>query len=47
MAKRNKKTNPMLVALIQNLKKKANENDAPIWKDIATRLEKSLKNYIF
>lgn len=45
MAKRNKKTNPMLVALIQNLKKKANENDAPIWRDIALRLEKPSRNW--
>lgn len=45
MAKKNKKTNPMLIALIHNLKKKANENDAPIWKDIALRLEKPSRNW--
>ena len=44
MVKRNIKTNPALTSLIQNLKKQANENNAPIWKDIAKRLEKSLKN---
>jgi large subunit ribosomal protein L18e len=44
MVKRNVKTNPILISLIQNLKKQANENNAPIWKDIAIRLEKSLKN---
>ena len=45
MAKRNTKTNPMLIALIHELKKQANENDVPIWKDIALRLEKSSKNW--
>ena len=40
MARQVKKTNPMLISLIQDLKKKAYENDAPIWKDIARRLEK-------
>ena len=45
MAKKNKKTNPMLIALIHELKKEANENDAPIWKDIALRLEKPLRNW--
>jgi large subunit ribosomal protein L18e len=44
MVKRNVKTNPALTSLIQNLKKQASENNAPIWKDIAKRLEKSLKN---
>jgi len=45
MTKKNNKTNPMLVSLIHELKKNANENDAPIWKDIAIRLEKPLKNW--
>jgi len=45
MAKNNTKTNPTLIALIQELKKQANENDAPIWKDIASRLEKSSRNW--
>jgi len=45
MAKRNYKTNPVLINLIHELKKQANENDAPIWKDIATRLEKPLNNW--
>jgi large subunit ribosomal protein L18e len=45
MAKITKKTNPILIALIQDLKKKSFENDAPIWKDIATRLERSSKNW--
>ena len=45
MTRRVKKTNPMLISLIQDLKKKAYENDAPIWKDIALRLEKPLRNW--
>ena len=45
MAKKNDKTNPQLKDLIQNLKKHASENDAQIWKDIAFRLEKPLKNW--
>jgi len=45
MTKKNNKTNPVLINLIHELKKQANENDAPIWKDIAVRLEKSLKNW--
>ena len=35
MAKITKKTNPMLIGLIQELKKQSNENDVQIWKDIA------------
>jgi large subunit ribosomal protein L18e len=45
MAKKLKKTNPILIELIQDLKKKSYENEAPIWKDIALRLEKSSKNW--
>ena len=45
MAKKIKKTNPRLIALIQDLKKQAYENDAPIWKDIALRLEKPSRNW--
>ncbi len=45
MAKKIVKTNPMLVSLIHELKKNASENDAPIWKDIALRLEKPLNNW--
>ncbi|HDO19281.1 MAG TPA: 50S ribosomal protein L18e [Thermoplasmatales archaeon] len=40
-----KKTNPSLIHLIQELKKKAHENDAPIWRDIAERLERPLRNW--
>lgn len=45
MAKKNTKTNPILKALIHELKKQANENDAPIWKDIALRLERPSRNW--
>jgi large subunit ribosomal protein L18e len=45
MSKKNNKTNPILISLINELKKQANENDAPIWKDIAKRLEKPLRNW--
>ena len=45
MVKQMKKTNPILISLIQDLKKKAFENDAPIWKDIALRLEKPSRNW--
>jgi large subunit ribosomal protein L18e len=40
-----RKTNPILLSLIQNLKKNSYEHDAPIWKDIALRLEKPSKNW--
>jgi large subunit ribosomal protein L18e len=45
MAIKTKKTNPMLISLIQDLKKLAAEKDAPIWKDIAIRLEKPSRNW--
>jgi large subunit ribosomal protein L18e len=35
-----KKTNELLISLITDLKKQSYENQAPIWKDIAKRLEK-------
>ncbi len=37
---KNKKTNPNLIQLIKELKRFSYENNAPIWKDIAKRLEK-------
>ncbi len=40
-----RKTNPQLVATIDNLKAMTRENDAAIWRDIALRLEKSKKNW--
>lgn len=35
-----KKTDPGVILLIEDLKKWSHENDAPIWRDIARRLEK-------
>jgi len=45
MARKTKKTNPRLLALIQDLKKNSSEKDVPIWKDVALRLEKPLSNW--
>jgi len=45
MSRKTIKTNPILITLIQDLKKHANENKAQIWKDIAIRLEKSSSNW--
>ena len=45
MAKKNKKTNPLLLDLLHELKKQSNENDVAIWKDIALRLEKPSRNW--
>ena len=45
MSKETKKTNPMLRALIADLRKKAHENEAPIWRDIAERLEGPARNW--
>ena len=40
-----RKTNPQINKLIKDLKGIARENSAPIWRDIAKRLEKPRKNY--
>jgi large subunit ribosomal protein L18e len=45
MEKKNMKTNPLLITLIQELKKQAYENDVAIWKDIALRLEKPSRSW--
>ncbi len=45
MSKPLKKTNPQLITLIQMLKKQAHEQEAPIWKDIAIRLQKPARNW--
>ncbi len=45
MARHIEKTNPALITLIEDLKKSSYENKAPIWKDIAERLEKPLRNW--
>jgi len=39
------KTNPNLVLLIRELKMLSNEHEAPIWRDIAKRLEKPRRNW--
>lgn len=40
-----KKDNPELIKIIHDLKVKARENDAKIWRDIAQRLEGPSSNY--
>jgi large subunit ribosomal protein L18e len=39
------KTNPALNGLISDLKAAGRENEAPIWRDIAIRLEKPSRNW--
>lgn len=39
------KTNPNLVELIKELKRFSYENKAPIWKDLAKRLEKPARSW--
>ncbi len=45
MAKKTEKTNPQLTELIGALKQSAREQQAPIWKELARRLEAPSKNY--
>jgi len=45
MSQTTKKTNPVLRSLILELKKTAHDNEAPIWRDIADRLEGPARNY--
>lgn len=45
MGPRCKKTNPNLVALIQHLKDVGRANEAPVWRDIALRLEGPMSNW--
>jgi len=40
-----KKVNPSLLGLIEDLKEASRKNKAPIWRDVALRLEKSRKNW--
>ena len=40
-----RKTNPRIPLLIDALKEKARSNDAPIWRDMAKRLETPGRNY--
>ncbi|VVB72290.1 50S ribosomal protein L18e [uncultured archaeon] len=39
------KTNPRIVRLIGDLKAASRENGAPLWRDVAKRLEKPRRNY--
>jgi len=41
-----KSTNPELVSVIRSLKKKARENNAPIWSDVANHLSSSRRRRI-
>ncbi len=43
--KKMKKTDPNLMGLISELKTVARENDAPIWRDVARRLEGPARNW--
>jgi large subunit ribosomal protein L18e len=45
LIKLTRKTNPKIVSLILTLKDRANIDAAPIWKDIAKRLEIPSRNY--
>lgn len=40
-----RKSNPVLVDLIAALKNSGRENEAPLWRDIALRLEKPSRNW--
>lgn len=39
------KSNPVLVGLISDLKNAGRENEAPLWRDIASRLEGPSRNW--
>lgn len=41
----NRKTNPLLIQLIKDLKRMSWVEEAPIWRDIAKRLDRPLKNW--
>jgi len=45
MGRRSKKTNPNLVTLIQHLKDASRVHEAPVWRDIALRLEGPMCNW--
>lgn len=44
---RTEKVNPSLLELIKDLREASYKNGAPIWKEVAERLEKSRKNWAF
>jgi large subunit ribosomal protein L18e len=39
------KSNPILISLIHELKRESSNQDIQLWKDIALRLEKPLRNW--
>ncbi len=43
--KHNYKSNPQILDLISGLKKQSREKEAPLWRDIASRLERPTRNY--
>lgn len=43
--KNNYKTNPQLLNLISGLNKQSREEEVPLWRDIASRLERPSRNY--
>ncbi len=45
MGKKSEKTNPNLVGLIKRLKDASRTNGAPVWRDIAVRLEGPQRNW--
>ena len=46
MSKTNyKKTNPRITSLVEDLKSGSRENDAPIWREIAKRMQSPKRNY--
>ncbi len=40
-----KKTNPRIISLVEDLKSISRENDAPIWREIAKRMQSPKRNY--
>lgn len=45
MGNASRKTNPNLVSLIKHLKDASRLNEAPVWRDIALRLEGPMRNW--
>ncbi len=45
MGIKSRKSNPNLVVLIQRLKDAGRTNEAPVWRDIALRLEGPMRNW--
>jgi large subunit ribosomal protein L18e len=43
--RRREKTDPRIIRLIEELKRISRERDVPLWRDIATRLERPRRHY--